>query len=52
MEKRRYSQTIARAINNYLTEDEWHFSFDEDCGLFKFGLSLKGKIKKLTISLL
>lgn len=47
MEKRRYSQTIARAINNYLTEDEWHFSFDEDCGLFKFGLSLKGKIKKI-----
>ena len=47
MKERMYSETIAQAINNYLTEDEWHFSFDEKRGLFKFGLSLKGKIKKI-----
>lgn len=47
MKERMYSETIAQAVNNYLTEDEWHFSFDEKRGLFKFGLSLKGKIKKI-----
>lgn len=47
MKERRYSKIIAQAINSYLTEDAWHFLFDEKCGLFKFGLSLKGKIKKI-----
>lgn len=47
MKEKIYSQTIAQAINSYLTNDEWHFSFDEKHGLFRFGLSLKGKIKKI-----
>lgn len=47
MKERMYSQKIAQAINSYLTDDEWHFSFDEKRGLFKFGLSLRGKIKKI-----
>lgn len=48
MKKRTYSKSIANAINNFLTEDEWNFSFDEQRGLFKFGLCLKGKIKKIS----
>lgn len=47
MKERMYSQKIAHAIKSYLTDDEWHFSFDEKRGLFKFGLSLKGRIKKI-----
>ena len=47
MKEKKYSQTIAQAIHNYLTEDEWYFTFDETRGLFKFGLSIKGKIKKI-----
>lgn len=47
MKKIGYSETIAQAINDYLIKDEWHFSFDEKRGLFKFGLSLKGRIKKI-----
>lgn len=44
MKERTYSESIAQAIKGYLADDDWHFSFDEKCGLFKFGLSLKGMI--------
>lgn len=47
MKERTYSKSIANAINNFLTADDWHFSFDDQRGLFKFGLCLKGKIKKI-----
>ena len=45
MNEQTYSKTIANEINNYLTNDNWHFSFDEKRGVFSFGLTLKGKIK-------
>lgn len=48
MKNRTYSNNIANAINNFLTEDDWHFSFDDQRGLFKFGLNLKGRIKKVS----
>lgn len=44
---RNYSTEIANAIKSYLEEDDWHFSFDEETGLFRFGLSLSSKIKKI-----
>lgn len=47
MKERTYSENIANAINTYLKEDDWHFSFDEQRGVFKFGLSLKSKLKKV-----
>ena len=47
MKERIYSKDIANAINTFLKEDDWHFSFDEQRGVFKFGLSLKSKIKKV-----
>lgn len=47
MKERIYSKSIANAINNFLAEDDWHFSFDDQRGLFKFGLCLKGRIKKI-----
>lgn len=47
MKERTYSKNIANAINNFLTEDDWRFSFDEQRGLFEFGLCLKGKVKKI-----
>lgn len=48
MKNRTYSKIIANAINSFLTEDDWHFSFDDQRGLFKFGLNLKGRIKKVS----
>lgn len=47
MKEQTYSQNIANAINEFLTNDDWHFPFDEKRGVFKFGLCLKGKIKKI-----
>lgn len=47
MKEKFYSKDIAQAINTYLKEDNWHFSFDDKRGVFKFGLSLKGKLKKI-----
>ena len=45
--KREYSVGIAEAVKNFLTEDEWRFDFDEQEGIFRFGLSLDGKIKEI-----
>lgn len=47
MEKKEYSQSIVSAIKNFLTEDDWHFSFDDQRGLFRFGMHIRGKIRKL-----
>ena len=47
MKERTYSKNIANTINTFLKEDDWHFSFDEQRGVFKFGLSLKIKLKKV-----
>ncbi len=43
----KYSMAIAEGIQNYLVEDDWRFKFDEENGIFKFGLSLKGKLNKV-----
>lgn len=45
--KKSYSAEIANVVNTFLTEDDWNFDFDEDRGLFKFNLRLKGKIQKI-----
>lgn len=47
MKEKTYSETIANAIKSYLKEDDWHFSFDEEAGLFRFGLLLSCKLKKI-----
>lgn len=47
MKERSYSMNIVNAVNDFLKEDDWHFSFDETRGIFRFGLGLKGKLKKL-----
>lgn len=47
MNTRTYSKEITTAINNFLNEDDWHFSFDEQRGSFNFGLTLKSKIKHI-----
>ncbi|MCR4887589.1 MAG: YbjN domain-containing protein [Ruminococcus sp.] len=45
-----YNKKIANAIHNFLKEDDWHFSFDEQKGSFRFGLSLKGKLRNVKYS--
>lgn len=47
MKEKTYSREIANVVNTFLTENDWRFSFDENRGIFNFGLSLKGKLKKI-----
>ena len=46
-----YSKAIANAISAFLREDDWHFEFDEEKGVFKFGLSLKTRLKKVNYNI-
>lgn len=43
-----YSIELANEVKRFLQEDDWRFSFNEDTGSFQFGLSLSGKLKKIT----
>lgn len=47
MSARNYSRDIANMIHDFLVDDNWKFSFDEERGVFKFGLTLKGKLKSI-----
>lgn len=47
MNENTFSKNIANAITSFLNTEKWHFTFDEQRGLFYFGLRLKGKIKSI-----
>lgn len=44
-----YSEEIMRAVEKYLEDDDWHYEFNEESGIFKFGLTLDSKISNVTI---
>ena len=39
-----YNENIAAAIKKFFEDDEWHFDFNEDEGVFKCGLAVHGKL--------
>ena len=41
-----YSEEIVGAIKDFLEEDDWNYGFDDEAGMFRFGLNLKGRLKK------
>ena len=43
-----YNPDIAAEINSFLEGDDWHFSFEEERGLFRFNLSIKGRMKSIS----
>lgn len=47
MKKFNYSNEIANVVKQFLTEDDWHYSFDEERGIFDFGLRVRSKIHKI-----
>lgn len=47
MRKYEYSNELADLVKKFLVDDDWHFSFDENTGVFEFGLRVKSKIKKI-----
>ena len=47
MSERNYSHTIADQINEFLVDDDWNFSFDEQKGVFTFTVTLHSKLRQL-----
>jgi hypothetical protein len=47
MRKYEYSNELVNLVKKFLVEDDWHFSFDENTGVFDFGLRIKSKIQKI-----
>ena len=47
MRKYEYSNELVNLVKKYLVDDDWHFSFDENTGMFDFGLRVKSKIQKI-----
>ena len=44
---RNYNPEIANAVRDFLDNDDWHYSFDNENGLFRFGVTLPGKMRNL-----
>lgn len=47
MRKYEYSNDLVNIVKKFLVDDGWHFSFDENTGIFDFGLRIKSKIQKI-----
>lgn len=47
MKKYNYSNEIANVVKQFLTDDDWHYSFDEERGIFDFDLRVRSKIQKI-----
>ena len=40
-----YSEDIASEVRGFLLDDNWNFDFDDEKGVFRFGVNIKGKMK-------
>ena len=40
-----YSQDIVDEIRGFLIDDDWKFDFDDEKGIFRFGVNIGGKMK-------
>ena len=50
MEK--YSNVIVNSIREFMEKDDWHFSFDSDKGVFRFGVSVGNRLKNIRCCIL
>ena len=42
-----YSEEIVGVIRDFLVSDDWKFEFDEEHGVFRFGVGIESKLKHL-----
>ena len=42
-----YSEEIVGVIRDFLVADDWKFEFDEEHGVFRFGVGIESKLKHL-----
>lgn len=47
MEELQYSKELAEGIHRFFTENDWKYSFDENSGLFRFDVSIHGRVKMI-----
>lgn len=40
-----YSQDLVNEIQGFLLDDDWKFDFDDERGIFRFGVNISGKMK-------
>lgn len=45
--KYEYSKELVNIVKQFLVDDDWQFSFDENIGVFDFALRVKSKIQKI-----
>ena len=50
MKKYNYSNEIANVVKQFLTDDDWHYSFDEERGIFDFGLRGEARFRRSSTS--
>ena len=48
MRRYEYSDEIVNVIKQFLEEDDWHYSFDEETGIFRFDLKIRSKMQKIS----
>lgn len=48
MRRYEYSDEIVNVIKKFLEDDDWHYSFDEDTGIFRFDLRIRSKIQSIS----
>ena len=48
MRKYEYSDKIVNVIKQFLTDDDWHYFFNEDTGIFRFDLRIRSKIQNIS----
>lgn len=46
-EREEFSRDIADCIRDFLITDDWNFDFDDEKGLFRFGVNLSSKLKNV-----
>ncbi len=46
-DREEYSQDIVDCIREFLVDDDWNFDFDEERGIFRFGVNLDSKLKNV-----
>ena len=48
MRRYEYSDEIVNVVKQFLAEDNWHYSFIENTGIFRFGLRIRSKIQNIS----
>ncbi len=48
MRRYEYSDEIVNVVKQFLADDDWHYSFNEDTGIFRFGLRIRSKIQNIS----